>query len=61
VLKAEQFLLSHQKKDGSWDVRSTKRKKRGSIEETTNYWGTTRAILGLIKGLEKMKTPAPQN
>ncbi len=61
ILKAEQFLLSHQKKDGSWDVHSTKKKKRDSIEETANYWGTAWAILGLIKGLEKIQEPSPQN
>lgn len=53
MLKAQEFLLSNQKEGGFWDVRSTKRKKRGSIEETASYWGTAWAILGLIKGLEK--------
>ena len=52
MLKAQEFLLSNQKKDGSWDVRSTKGKKREFIEETSSYWGTAWAILGLIKGLK---------
>ncbi len=51
VRRAEQFLISTQKKDGSWPVKGTKAKKKDRIEETAVYWGTTWAVLGLLECL----------
>lgn len=51
IRRAEQFLISTQRKDGSWPVKGTKAKKKGSIEETAVYWGTTWAVLALLECL----------
>jgi squalene-hopene/tetraprenyl-beta-curcumene cyclase len=49
VAKAQQFLLGAQSKDGSWPVRGTKAAKRDSVEETSTYWGTCWAVIGLLE------------
>lgn len=51
VRRAEQFLIATQKKDGSWPVKGTKAKKKGSVQETAVYWGTTWAVIGLLECL----------
>lgn len=48
---AQQFLVSTQRDDGSWPVRGTKEKKKTSVQETTVYWGTTWAVIGLVESL----------
>tara|TARA_R100001132_G_C3269169_1_gene91452 strand:- start:256 stop:1230 length:975 start_codon:yes stop_codon:yes gene_type:complete len=51
VKGAQQFLVSTQRDDGSWPVRGTKEKKKASVQETAVYWGTTWAVIGLVKSL----------
>lgn len=51
IQKAQQFLVSTQRDDGSWPVKGTKEKKKGSVEETAVYWGTTWAVIGLVESL----------
>lgn len=51
IKRAQQFLISTQRKDGSWPVNGTKEKKKDGIEETAVFWGTTWAVIGLIEGL----------
>lgn len=50
-VKAKQFLIKTQRKDGSWPVKGTKAKKKDQIAETAVYWGTTWAVLGLLETL----------
>lgn len=45
------YLVDNQNDDGSWPVRGTKEKKRGSVQETATYWGTTWAVLALLESL----------
>ena len=45
--KAVSFLLRTQTEDGAWDVPSTLKRKDGSIEPTSRYWGTAWAVIGL--------------
>jgi len=49
--RAIEFLIRTQKTDGTWPVKATKRKKREKVEETSTYWGTAWAIIGLTSGL----------
>lgn len=51
VERAQQFLVSTQRADGSWPVKGTKEKKKASIEETAVFWGTTWAVIGLVESL----------
>lgn len=51
IQRAQQFLVSTQRKDGSWPVKGTKAKKKGSIQETAVYWGTCWAVIGLVESL----------
>lgn len=53
VQRAQQFLISTQRKDGSWPVNGTKEKKKDRVEETAVFWGTTWAVIGLIESLPK--------
>jgi squalene cyclase len=48
IRRARDYLLKTQRKDGSWAVNGTKSKKKGSVQETATYWGTTWAGLALI-------------
>ena len=52
IVRAMRFLLDTQRDDGSWAVRGTKAKKKDSIEETAVYWGTTWAMLALVRGVD---------
>ncbi|MCA9127502.1 MAG: hypothetical protein KDB22_10470, partial [Planctomycetales bacterium] len=38
LTRAENFLLSTQSADGSWQVRGTKKAKQKRVEETATYW-----------------------
>jgi squalene-hopene/tetraprenyl-beta-curcumene cyclase len=49
--RAIEFLTRTQRTDGTWPVNGTKRKKREKVEETSTYWGTAWAIIGLTSGL----------
>lgn len=51
IQKAQQFLVSTQRDDGSWPVKGTKEKKKGSVQETAVYWGATWAVIGLVESL----------
>jgi hypothetical protein len=51
VQSACQFLVETQRDDGSWDVRGTKERKKNGLEETSTYWGTTWATIGLLQTL----------
>ncbi|MDF1742412.1 MAG: terpene cyclase/mutase family protein [Gimesia sp.] len=53
IKRAQQFLLSTQRDDGSWPVKGTKEKKKNNVEETAVFWGTTWAVVGLIESLPK--------
>ncbi|MEM7230922.1 MAG: hypothetical protein AAF517_02025 [Planctomycetota bacterium] len=51
--RARAFLLKTQGEDGVWETPSTlKRKKREAIE-TSNYFGTGWAVLGLLETLPR--------
>ncbi len=51
VQSAISFLIETQRDDGSWAVKGTKEKKKGKVEETAVYWGTTWAAIGLLETL----------
>lgn len=52
ILKAVDFLLSHQAKNGSWDTTpGTKKKAQGKPVETSIYWGTCWSVIGLASVL----------
>jgi len=51
VQGAIKFLIENQRQDGSWAVKGTKEKKKGRIEETAVYWGTTWAAIALLEML----------
>lgn len=52
VQKAVHFLKQTQRKDGAWEVNSTKKQDRDEPAETAKYWGTTWAVIGLLELLE---------
>ena len=51
VRRAVSFLVNTQDEDGSWAVKGTKEKKKGDVEETAVYWGTTWAAIALLETL----------
>lgn len=51
VQLAVKFLIENQRDDGSWAVTGTKEKKKGKVEETAVYWGTTWAAIALLETL----------
>ena len=51
VQLAARFLIENQRDDGSWAVKGTKEKKKGKVEETAVYWGTTWAAIALLETL----------
>jgi hypothetical protein len=48
--RARTFLIETQEQDGSWLVPST---KNGKIADTSTYWGTCWAVIGLCETLPK--------
>lgn len=51
ITRAQTFLIETQQKNGSWLVPGTKRNKKGKPAETSNYWGTCWAVIGLLETL----------
>ena len=51
ILRAQKFLISTQREDGSWSVPGTKKNKKGKPAETAIYWGTCWAAIGLLETL----------
>ena len=49
IEKARRFLLDTQEEDGSWIVPSTLKRAKGSVKETSTYWGTAWAVIGLAR------------
>lgn len=49
VSKAVRFLLSNQEKDGTWKSPSTRARDKGAVKDTTIYWSTTWAVIGLTQ------------
>lgn len=49
VRRARQFLLETQQDDGSWTVPSTIKRAKSKAKDTSNYWGTAWAVIGLIR------------
>ncbi len=47
----QKFLIETQLKDGSWSVPGTKKSKKGQPAETSTYWGTCWAAIGLLETL----------
>ncbi len=50
LTRGERFLIDTQRKDGSWSVPGTKSKKNQPAE-TSTYWGTCWAVIGLLETL----------
>lgn len=51
IVKAREFLVATQNTDGSWSVNGTKFNKRHTPIETSIYWGTAWALLGLSEAM----------
>lgn len=49
VERARRFLLDTQEEDGSWTVPSTLKRAKGNVKETSTYWGTAWAVIGLAR------------
>ncbi|MFQ5733100.1 MAG: prenyltransferase/squalene oxidase repeat-containing protein [Planctomycetaceae bacterium] len=49
VQKAARFLIDSQQANGRWRVNGTKAGKRDKPQETSNYWGTAWATIGLLQ------------
>ncbi|MCA9120202.1 MAG: hypothetical protein H6822_33830 [Planctomycetaceae bacterium] len=49
VERARRFLLDTQEDDGSWTVPSTLKRAKGNVKETSTYWGTAWAVIGLVR------------
>ena len=48
IRKAQAFLATTQRADGSWEVPSTKKANNEEPEPTSIYWGTAWAVVGLL-------------
>ena len=48
IEKAHEFLIRTQTDDGSWLVPSTKKARNNKPGDTSNYWGTCWAVIGLV-------------
>lgn len=53
IAQGREFLVGTQQEDGSWAVPGTKAAKRDRIEETSTYWGTCWAIIGLLESVNR--------
>ena len=51
IAKAQKFLATTQLENGSWKVNGTKSNKRDTPIETSIFWGTSWAVLGLAETL----------
>jgi squalene-hopene/tetraprenyl-beta-curcumene cyclase len=51
VAKARAFLAQTQREDGSWAVKGTKENKKNNVENTSVFWGTCWAAIGLLESL----------
>jgi hypothetical protein len=51
IQRARDFLIKTQREDGSWKVASTKAKPKN--DDTSTYWGTCWAAIGLLRTLPK--------
>lgn len=51
IVNGQKFLAETQLEDGSWSVPGTKTAKKGQPGETSNYWGTCWAAIGLLETL----------
>lgn len=47
--RADRFLTSTQRDDGSWSVPGTKESSRKKSTPTSEYWGTAWAVIGLLE------------
>ena len=47
--RAEHFLVTTQRDNGSWAVNGTKKAKRGKSTETSDYWGTAWSVIALLE------------
>ncbi len=51
IAKARAFLMQTQRDDGSWAVKGTKENKKNNVENTSVFWGTCWATIGLLESL----------
>lgn len=58
IEKATLFLKTTQAKDGSWPVPSTRAKDNKRVRETSTYWGTAWAAVGLLETLPAAQAAA---
>lgn len=49
VQRATNFLAGSQTTEGSWPCPSTRAKDQRKVRETTSYWGTAWAVIGLLE------------
>ena len=49
VQKAHEFLVSTQLENGSWAVKGTKENGKHDFEETSVFWGTCWAVIGMCE------------
>ena len=49
IQKTVKYLLANQAPSGVWKTKGTKKKAKDRFTETSNYWGTTWAVIGLSK------------
>lgn len=49
IERTRRFLLDTQQEDGSWTVPSTLKRAKGKPKETSTYWGTAWAVIGLVR------------
>lgn len=49
IERTRRFLLDTQQDDGSWTVPSTLKRAKGKPKETSTYWGTAWAVIGLVR------------
>ncbi len=55
IQRSLQFLVETQTEKGSWLVNGTKTKAMDEPQETSNYWGTTWAVIAMSKSLAAMQ------
>lgn len=56
ITQAREHLLKTQQKNGSWSVPSSRKKDKRAIRETSRFWGTTWAVIGLAESLPAGKS-----